>query len=103
MGTTKSRPGIKRGSGKKGFRSISREMAMSVQACMNGGVTVPTIIRVVRNYYHPATGENEERDKMILHHYEALAAIEKRHADDCEEEKREYIRKAKRYTGPEKP
>lgn len=103
MRTTKSRPGIKRGSGKKGSRSISREMALSVQACMNGNVTLPMIIRVVRNYYHPATGENEERDKMILHHYEALAAIEKRHAEDCEEEKREYIRKANRYKGSGMP
>lgn len=94
---------MKRGFEKNGFRSISRKMAMSVQACMNGGVTVPIIIRVVRSYYRPATGENEDRDRMILHHYEELAAIEKRHAEDCEEEKREYIRKARRYKGSAKP
>lgn len=82
---------------KRKNRSITKQMAEEIQSCMKGDVTIPMIIRVVRSYYKPTTNENNERDKMILMHYEKLAEIEKRHKEDCKEEKKEYIKKAKLY------
>ena len=70
-------------------------MAEAVKACMRSKVDKSTIKQVVRGYYNASSNEIKERNKMILLHYEKLSAIERRHKMDCEEEKKEYIKKVK--------
>ena len=76
-------------------------MADNIVACMNGTVSVPLVLRVVRRQYNPVTEDNLERDREILTHYDHLAYIEDFHKGECEEETREYIRKAQ--NGSPKP
>lgn len=66
-------------------------------------VTVSRVMRPFRSTYKSQTEGAKRLDNVIKLHYEHLSAIERAHREDCEEEKREYIKKAQKHKGSAKP
>lgn len=77
-------------------RSITLNQAEAISACMDGTVSVYTVLNVVRGFIVSKSPETVSRNNEIFSHYEHILAIERRHRDDCDEEIREYVKAAQK-------